>query len=119
MDTYTDGFVVPVPKDRIEDYRKLSELSAAVYMEYGALAYREWVSDDPGSYDMRTFPQLADVKEGETVVLSWITFKSKEHRDEVNAKAFADKRLQDLCAQDPPFDMKRMAYGGFKLLTGS
>jgi len=120
MSTYTDGFVVPVPKDRIEEYRKSAEIAAQVWMEYGALEYREWIADDTNAYDMRNFPQLAGLTENETVVLSWITFKSREHRDEVNAKAMTDPRLADICGSDnPPFDMKRMAYGGFKLLSGS
>lgn len=119
MSTYTDGFIVPVPKDLIEEYRKCAETAAAVYMEYGALEYREWVSDDTNCYDMRSFPQVAGLREDETVVLSWITFNSREHRDEVNAKAMGDPRLTDMCGENPPFDMKRMAYGGFKLLSGS
>ncbi|MGJ8698112.1 MAG: DUF1428 domain-containing protein [Verrucomicrobiaceae bacterium] len=119
MSTYTDGFIVPVPKDRIEDYRKCAEFAAKVYMEYGALEYREWVADDTNAGEMRNFPQIAGLKDHETVVLSWITFNSREHRDEVNAKAMADERLAKMCENDPPFDMKRMAYGGFRLLTGS
>ena len=119
MDTYTDGFIVPVPKDRIEEYRKIAELSAKVYMDLGALEYREWVADDTNAGDMKNFPQLAELKEDETVVLSWITFKSREHRDEVNAKAMANEQLKEICSGNPPFDMKRMAYGGFKLLYGS
>jgi uncharacterized protein YbaA (DUF1428 family) len=120
MSTYTDGFVVPVPKDRIEEYRKSAEIAAQVWMEYGTLEYREWVADDTNAYDMRNFPQLAGLTENETVVLSWITFNSREHRDEVNAKAMGDPRLAEICGnENPPFDMKRMAYGGFKLLTGS
>lgn len=119
MSTYTDGFVVPVPKDRLDDYKIAAEIAAEVWMKNGALEYREWVIDDPDAGDMRNFPQLAGLSEDETVVLSWITFKSREHRDEVNAKSMTDERLTSICAEDPPFDMKRMAYSGFKLLSGS
>ena len=119
MSAYADGFVVPVPKDRVDDYKKAAELAAQVWMEHGALEYREWVADDTNAEGMRNFPQLAGVKDHETVVLSWITFKDRVHRDEVNAKAMTDQRLADICENDPPFDMQGMAYGGFRLLSGS
>ncbi|MEN8694480.1 MAG: DUF1428 domain-containing protein [Akkermansiaceae bacterium] len=119
MSTYIDGFIIPVPKDRIHDYRKCSEFSAQLYREYGALEYREWVADDTNAGEMRNFPQLAGLKAHETAVLCWITFNSREHRDEVNAKAMADERLAKMCENDPPFDMRRMAYGGFQQLADS
>lgn len=119
MSTYTDGFVVPVPKDRIKEYQKIAEASAQVYMDLGALEYREWIADDTNAPGMKNFPQLAELKENETVILSWITYQSKEQRDEINAKAMANEHLKELCSQDPPFDMTRMAYGGFKFLSGS
>ncbi|YCM46217.1 DUF1428 domain-containing protein [Verrucomicrobiaceae bacterium 227] len=118
MNTYTDGFVVPVPKDRIEDYRKCAEAAGQVWLDHGALEYREWIVEDTDAGDMRNFPQIAGISEQETVVLSWITFKSREHRDEVNAKAMTDERLANICGDNPPFDMKRMAYSGFQLLAG-
>lgn len=111
--------MAPVPEDRIEDYRKIAELAADIYREHGAIEFREWLADDTNAGEMLNLPQLAGLKEHETVVLSWITFKSREHRDEVNAKVMADERLAELCANNPPFDMQRIAYGGFKFLAGS
>lgn len=121
MSTYTDGFVIPVPKDRIEDYKKCAELAAKVWMEHGALEYRECVADDTEVGDeMVSFPILAGANEGETVIFSWISFRDRAHRDEVNAKAMTDPRLAEICeSADKPFDPKRIAYGGFRLLLDS
>ena len=121
MNTYVDGFVVPVPKDRIDDYKKLAELAAKVWMDAGALEYRECLADDTEVGDeMTSFPQLAGASENETVMFSYITYRDREHRDEVNAKAMTDPRLIEACqAEDKPFDPKRLAYGGFRLLLGS
>lgn len=121
MNTYTDGFVVPVPKNRVDDYKKLAELAAKVWMEHGALEYRECIADDTEVGDeMTSFPQLAGLSEDETVMFSWISYRDREHRDEVNAKAMAAPRLNEVCgSDDKPFDPKRLAYGGFRLLISS
>ena len=116
MPEYVDGFVIPVPADKIPEYRKIARKAAKIWMEHGALDYRECVGDDLKNDWGVAFPTLAGAKEGETVAFSWITFKSRKHRDQVNAKVMADPRLN--C--DPanmPFDCKRMAYGGFKTLV--
>lgn len=116
MPVYVDGFVMPVPLDKITEYRKLARTAARIWREHGALDYRECVGEDLKNEWGVAFPQLAGAGEGETVVFSWITYKSRKHRDKVNAKAIADPRLK--CnASAMPFDCKRMAYGGFKTLV--
>lgn len=116
MPEYVDGFVIPVPVDKIPEYRKIARKAAKIWMEYGALDYRECVGDDLKNDWGANFPVIAGAKEGETVAFSWITYKSRKHRDEVNAKVMADPRLK--CdPENMPFDCKRMAYGGFKTLV--
>ena len=115
---YIDGFVVPVPKKNLDAYRKMSRRMARVWVDHGALEYREWVADDVKVGKLTSFPQSVKLKPGETVVFSWIEYKSRLHRDSVNAKAMADPRLADM--MDPkamPFDGKRMFYGGFEKLV--
>ncbi|MFC7337651.1 DUF1428 domain-containing protein [Haloferula chungangensis] len=122
MSKYTDGFVIPIAKDKIEEYKKSAELACEVWLEYGALDYREWIAEDLRAENMVSFPQLAGAKEGETVVFAWITYNSRKDRDEVNAKVMADPRIKEMCPggkDEPPFDCSRMAYGGFEALVGS
>jgi uncharacterized protein YbaA (DUF1428 family) len=118
---YVDGFVVVVPKDKIDEYKKMAQGGADMWMKHGALEYYECVGDDLVPQDMggekaRAFPEMAGAKDGETVWFSFIVFKSKEHRDEVNAKVMEEMNTQMDEYKDVamPFDMKRMAYGGFK-----
>lgn len=118
MTQYVDGFVIPVPKDKIEDYRRLAETAAKIWKEHGALDYWECVGDDLSARDMVSFPELARVTPDETVVFAWVVFASREHRDEVNAKVMADPRIREM--GDPAnqlFDCRRMAYGGFRTLV--
>jgi uncharacterized protein YbaA (DUF1428 family) len=115
---YVDGFVVPVPKRKLEAYRRMAGLAGKVWREHGALAYVESVADDvkPGKHT--SFPQSVKLKAGETVVFAYIVYKSRAHRDRVNAKVFKDARLKPM--MDPkamPFDGKRMFWGGFKGLV--
>ena len=118
MSRYIDGFVIPVPKDRIEEYRRMAEKAAIVWKEYGALDYWECVGDDLDVKDMVSFPQLAQAGPDETVVFAWVVFESREHRDLANEKIMADPRLKEMMDRDKPiFDYKRMAYGGFKELV--
>ena len=115
---YVDGFVLTVPKKKMDAYKRLARLAARVWRDYGALDYKECVGDDLQSKFGLPFPKLAKTKPGETVVFSWIAYKSRAHRDRVNAKVMKDKRITASC--DPnnmPFDMKRMAYGGFKVIV--
>ena len=115
---YIDGFVLPLATSRIEEYRQQAEAAGKIWMEHGALAFRECIGEDLTAEGLTSFPDLARTGEGETVVFSYIVFKSREHRDEVNAKVMADPRIKDLCdPANPPFDFKRMAYGGFRVLV--
>jgi uncharacterized protein YbaA (DUF1428 family) len=115
---YIDGFVLPLPADRVEEYRQQAEAAGRIWMEHGALAFRECIADDMKVEGLKSFPELAGTGEGETVVFSYIVFRSREHRDQVNAKVMADPRIKELCdPENPPFDFKRMAYGGFKVLV--
>ena len=116
--SYVDGFVLVVPKKKLPDYVKLARKASRVWREHGALDYRECVGDDLKVKMGLPFPKLAKVKPGETVIFSWISYKSRAHRDKVNAKVMADKRLFDGVPKEMPFDVKRMAYGGFKTLVG-
>ena len=115
---YVDGFILPVPTKNLTTYRRMSQLCAKVWREHGALDYREFVADDVKPGKWTSFPQSVKLKRGETVVFSWIVYKSREHRDRVNAKVMKDERLAKM--MDPkamPFDGKRMIYGGFKVLV--
>jgi len=113
MSQYVDGFVLPLPKDKVEIYREIAQGAANIWIGYGALEYRECVLEDANAHDMVSFPQLAAAKDDETVVFAWIVYHSREHRDEVNAKVIADPRMNELMEKGCPFDCKRMAYGGF------
>jgi len=112
---YVDGFVLPVPKNKLAAYRRLSRLAGKVWREHGALEYIECVADDVKRGKWTSFPQSVKLKPGETVVFSYIRYKSRKDRDRVNARAMKDKRLAKM--MDPksmPFDGKRMFWGGFK-----
>ena len=109
MSHYVDGFVIPLRRDRVEEYRRVAGKASQVWMDHGALSYRECVGEDMASKDAVAFPQLAGAKEDETVVFAWIVFRSRAHRDEVNAKVMADERLQEIMAEGAcPFDPARM-----------
>ena len=112
MARYVDGFVIAVRKDRIEDYRRVAEHAAPIWKERGALDYWECVGDDLDVKELVSFPQLAQAGPDETVVFAWVVFESREQRDQANAKIAADPRLVAMMGDDPPFDMRRMAYGG-------
>lgn len=116
--SYVDGFIVAVPKKKLAAYRRLATKAGKVWREHGALDYREWVAEDVKVGKLTSFPRSVKMKPGETVVFSWITYKSRAQRDRVNAKVMADARLKSM--MDPksmPFDAKRMIYGGFKNLV--
>jgi uncharacterized protein YbaA (DUF1428 family) len=120
MGRYVDGFVIPVPKDRIEDYRQVAEKAAQVWKEYGALDYWECVGDDLEAKEGEgplSFLQMAGATAGETVVFAWVVFESREKRDEANKKIMADPRLTGMMPEPPIFDYKKMAYGGFQQLV--
>jgi uncharacterized protein YbaA (DUF1428 family) len=118
MARYVDGFVLPVPKRNLDAYRRQARKAGKIWREHGALEYRECVADDVKVGKITSFPQSVKRKRDETVVFSWIVFKSRAHRDRVNAKVMKDPRLADM--MDPkamPFDSKRMVYGGFSVLV--
>lgn len=115
---YVDGFVLPVPQENLQAYRRIAQKAGKIWREHGALEYRECVADDVKMGKLTSFPQSVKLKPGEIVVFSWIVFKSRAHRDGVNAKVMEDPRLAKM--MDPksmPFDTKRMVYGGFKVLV--
>jgi uncharacterized protein YbaA (DUF1428 family) len=117
MGKYVDGFVVPVPKKNVEAYRKISKMAGKVWMEYGALEYIETVADDVKPGKTTSFPQSVKLKAGETVVFSWIVYKSRAQRDRILKKVMADPRIAQMGPELMPFDGKRMIYGGFKTLV--
>lgn len=117
MAGYVDGFVLAVPKKNLAAYRKLAKLGARVWMELGAVDYRECIGEDMKVQFGVPFPKVAKAKPGETVVFSWIMYKSRKHRDQVNAKVMKDPRMLKMCGTPMPFDCKRMAYGGFEVLV--
>ncbi len=115
---YVDGFVVPVPKNKLTAYLNMAKKAAKVWMDHGALEVREAVADDVKVGKRTSFPRSVKLKGGETVVFSWIVYTSRVHRDRVMAKVMKDPRLAKM--MDPkamPFDGKRMIYGGFKTLV--
>ena len=119
MTSYTDLFVVPVPTGKRDAYRDLAETSAKVWKEHGALSYVEVEADDAKAGKWTSFPQSVDLKDGEFVVVAIITYRSREHRDEVNAKAMKDPRMAGMDPKTMPFDAKRMFWGGFKPFSGA
>lgn len=115
---YVDGFIVAVPKDRLEDYTALAEKARDVWMSHGALSYVEALADDVSVGELTSFPRAVQLKDGETVVFSWITYESREARDAINRKVMEDPRMKhDM--ENAPFDGKRMIYGGFKTFVES
>ena len=118
MARYVDGFVLPIPRKNLKAYWRMARAAAKVWKDHGALEYRECVGDDLKTRFGVPFPRLAKIKPGETVVFSWIVYKSRADRDRINAKVMKDPRLAKM--MDPkamPFDMKRIAYGGFKIVV--
>jgi uncharacterized protein YbaA (DUF1428 family) len=115
---YVDGFVLPVPRRKVDAYRRMARKAGKIWREHGALEYRECVADDVKKGKVTSFPQSVKRKPNETVVFSWIVYRSRAHRDRVNAKVMKDPRLADMMdAKEMPFDGKRMIYGGFKVLV--
>ena len=115
---YVDGFVISIPKKNVPAYRRMAAKAGKIWREHGALEYRECVGDDLKVKIGAPFPRMVKLRRGETVVFSWIVYKSRAHRDRVNAKVMKDQRITGMC--DPkamPFDVKRMTYGGFTVLV--
>ncbi len=120
MARYVDGFVIPVPKKNLAAYKKIATKACAIWLEYGALDYVECVGDDLEVKWTATFPRTLRLKRGEIALFSWITYKSRAHRDRVNAAVMKDPRLKDMCdPKNSPFDVKRMVYGGFEVIVSA
>jgi uncharacterized protein YbaA (DUF1428 family) len=114
---YVDGFVIPVPKKRLAEYRRFARKYDALWIKYGALEVHECVADDVKSGKWTSFPQAVKLKSDEVVMFSWIVYKSRRHRDAVNKKVMADPMMADPNLKIP-FDGKRMILGGFKGIVG-
>jgi len=115
---YVDGFILPVPKKKVGAYRRLARKCGRIWKEYGALEYVECVADDVMPGKLTSFPQSVKLKPREVVWFSWIVYKSRKHRDQVNAKVMKDPRLA--ATMEPkamPFDSNRMIYGGFRTMV--
>jgi uncharacterized protein YbaA (DUF1428 family) len=114
---YVDGYLLPLPKKNLKTYLRMAQRCGKIWREHGAIEYRECAGDDLKIKGLMPFPRTVKTKPGETVVFSWIVFKSRAHRDRVNAKAMKDPRILKMMQTPPPFDCKRMNYGGFKTLV--
>ncbi len=124
MAHYIDGFVLPVPRDRLKEYKRVVGAVAEIWKEYGALAYCEYVGDDLNRQGTRPFTELISAMEDEAIVFGWVVFESREARDLANERVMADPRMVDLIdplidPSNPIFNAKRMAYGGFQSLVRS
>lgn len=114
---YVDGFVIPIARSKVPAYRRLAQQAGKVWKRYGALEFRECVGDDLKVKSGKSFASLARAKRGETVFFSYIVYRSKAHRNQVNAKVMKDPSMANMDMKDMPFDVRRMAYGGFKVLV--
>ncbi|TSD02111.1 MAG: hypothetical protein Athens071425_130 [Parcubacteria group bacterium Athens0714_25] len=122
MEKYVDGFVLVVPKDKVEEYKKMAQDGRDMWIKYGALEYYECKGDDLAAQEMggekaRAFPEMTEATSEDTIWFSFIVFKSKKHRNEVNAKVMEEmsKKMEENKDMSAPFNMKRMAYGGFQV----
>ena len=113
---YVDGYVLPVPKKHLKAYLRMARMGEKIWMKHGALDYKECVGDDLKTKWRTTFPLMMKLKPGETAVFSYIVFKSRAHRDRVNARVMKEMGKMG-GPEDMPFDVKRMVYGGFKVLV--
>jgi uncharacterized protein YbaA (DUF1428 family) len=114
MAKYVDGFIVPVPNNKLEAYRKLAQEAGQIWREYGALEYVECIAEDVKPGEVTSFPQSVKLEAGETVIFAWIVYESREHRDRVNEQVMNDPRMKNMDPKNLPFDGKRMIWGGFE-----
>lgn len=115
---YVDGFLLPIPKRNLPAYRRMAQKAGRIWREHGALEYREAVADDLRATFAAPFSKAVKLKPGETVFFSWIVYRSRTHRDRVNARVMKDPRMNAMMEGKPmPFDVRRMFYGGFKILV--
>lgn len=116
---YVEGFVTPIKKQRLDEYRKMAKLAQTVWKEYGALEYEEYIEDDVKPGKVTSFPQAVHLQPDEMVAFAYVLYESRQHRDQVNEKVMKDPRMKWDPNEDQPFDMKRMFFGGFKPLHGA
>jgi uncharacterized protein YbaA (DUF1428 family) len=114
---YVDGFLLPLPKKKVQLYRRIAQKAGKIWRKHGALEYKECIGEDLKPKWGALFPRTVRLKPGETVVFSWIVYKSRTHRDSVNKKVMKDPRMLKMMEDPMPFDHKRMAYGGFKVIV--
>jgi len=115
---YVDGYVLPVPKKNLAAYRRMAAACGKIWRKHGALEYIESAADDVKPGKWTSFPQSVKLKRGETVVFAYVVYKSRAHRDKVNAKVMKDPKIKGMCGSKPlPFDGKRMFWGGFKVIV--
>ncbi len=117
MANYVDGFVVPIQKKKVDEYRRIARKAGKIWIEHGALEVKECIAEDVPKGKVTDFPRSVKRKPSETVAFSWITYKSRAHRDRVNKKVMADPRLAEMDEKEFPADMKRMIYGGFEVIV--
>lgn len=118
MPQYVDGFVIPVPKKNLDAYRRVAQKAGKIWREHGALEVLECVADDVKVGKLTSFPRSVKKKPDETVIFSWILYKSRADRDRINAKVMKDPRIAKMMdPKEMPFDVKRMIYGGFEVLV--
>ena len=118
MKRYIDGFILPIPKHRVAEYQAIAESASKIWKNHGAIEYCECVGDDLNGEGVRSFTEMANATEDETVIFAWAVFESRESRDAANGKIMSDPRIAVLMDQvNPIFDCKRMAHGGFKVIV--
>ena len=117
MARYVDGFVLPIPRRNTAAYRRLARKAGRIWLEHGALEYRECIAEDVAPGRQTSFPKSVKLRPGEVVWFSWIVFRSRKHRDRVNAKVMSDPRLAEMGAATMPFDARRMIDGGFEAMV--
>src|SRR5687767_14335279 len=118
MPRYVDGFLVPVPRSKVKEYRRIAQAAGKVWVEHGALEYRECVGEELRAKGMTSFRKSSRAKSSETVVFSWVVYKSKADRNRIVKKVMKDPRLADMMTPEKtPFDVRRMSYGGFKVIV--
>ena len=117
--SYVDGYVLPVPTKHLAAYRRIATAAGKVWKDHGALEYRECAGEDLKNMWGVPFPKVMKLKRGETVVFSWVVFRSRKHRDQVNAKVMKDPRMSKEAMEKAVkvFNYKRMVYGGFEMLV--
>jgi uncharacterized protein YbaA (DUF1428 family) len=118
MSKYVDVYILPIAEDKIDEYKKIAKAAGKIFRKHGALTYREYVISDANAWDMKTYPQIMRAKPGETIVYAEVSFKSEAHRNKSMKAIIADPKMETIVPPGGcPFNYKRMAYGGFKILV--